>query len=173
MVRELTQKYAKAGRVWFQGHLISMTGRNIRALVFGTAVSLLALYFALRNVDLSSLLESILSASPLWMFVVLVSYMVHFWLKAMRWCSLLEPVYHTNTREAYPVMMTGFFANNFLPAHLGEFVRMFVGARVFDTSKTKVLATIALERILDFTVIALLFSAALAGYYMREHLVDR
>ena len=48
---------------------------------------------------------------------------IHYWLKAMRWCDLLAPVYETRTAEAYPVMMTGFFANNFLPAHLGEFVR--------------------------------------------------
>ena len=57
--------------------------------------------------------------------------------------------------------MTGFFANNFLPAHLGEFVRMWVGGRVFRVSKTEVLATIVLERILDFSVIALMLGAAL------------
>ena len=58
-------------------------------------------------------------------------------------------------------MMSGFFANNILPAHLGEFVRMYVGSKVFLVSKTQVLATIVLERILDFSMIALLFGGAL------------
>ena len=41
-----------------------MTAKNARALIFGIAVSLLALYFALKNVDTSSLIDSILSADP-------------------------------------------------------------------------------------------------------------
>jgi len=140
-----------------------MTTKNVRALIFGIVVSLLAFYFALRNVDLSALTDSVLSADLTWMAVVLVSYMVHYWLKAMRWCDLLEPVYRARTAEAYPVMMTGFFANNFLPAHLGEFVRMYVGARLFHVSKTEVLVTIVLERVLDFSIIALMFGGALVS----------
>lgn len=40
---------------------------------------------------------------------------------------------------------------------------MFVGARLFKISKTETLATIVLERILDFSMIALLFGDALMG----------
>ena len=73
---------------------------------------------------MSELLDSVLLADPVWVVLVLVAYMIHFWLKAVRWCDLLEPVYRARTAEAFPVMMTGFFANNFLPAHLGEFVTL-------------------------------------------------
>lgn len=149
-----------------------MKGKNTRALVFGILISALALYFALRNVDLSTLSDSILSADPLWILAVLASYLVHYWLKAVRWRDLLEPVCRVRTAEAYPVMMTGFFANNFLPAHLGEFVRMYVGAKLFQVRKTEVLATIVLERILDFSVIALMFGGALiAGGDISRQLV--
>ena len=138
-----------------------MTNKHVRALIFGIVVSLLALYFALKNVDLSSLLDSVLSANPAWMVVTLLSYAVHFWLKAIRWCDLLEPVKRIRIRQAYPVMMTGFFANNFLPAHLGEFVRMYVGSKIFQVRKTEVFGTIVLERILDFSIVALMFGGAL------------
>lgn len=138
-----------------------MTSKNVRALILGIAVSVLALYFALKNVDLSALGDSILSANPVWMFVVLLSYMVHYWLKAIRWCDLLEPVKQLQTKEAYPVMMTGFFANNFLPAHLGELVRMYIGSKLFHVGKTQILATIVLERVMDFSMVALLFGGAL------------
>ena len=138
-----------------------MTTKNFRALVIGIIISVVALYFALRNVDFSALWGSVTSADPIWMAVVLVSYMVHYWLKAIRWRDLLEPVKCVTTGQAYPVMMSGFFANNILPAHLGEFVRMYVGSKVFLVSQTQVLATIVLERILDFSMIALLFGGAL------------
>jgi uncharacterized protein (TIRG00374 family) len=138
-----------------------MRTRDARALIIGIVVSLLALYFALKNVDVVSLFDSILSAKPAWMLVVLLSYMLHFWLKAIRWCDLLEPVTKVHVKEAYPVMMTGFFANNFLPAHLGELVRMYVGSKIFRVGKTQVFATIVLERVLDFTMVALMFGTAL------------
>ena len=51
-----------------------MTSKNARALILGLAVSVLALYFALKNVDLSALGDSILSANPVWMLVVLLSF---------------------------------------------------------------------------------------------------
>jgi len=132
-------------------------------LLFGTVISAVAFYFALHNVDMSALLDSVISSDPVWVALVLVAYLVHFWLKAVRWCDLLKPVYRARTAEAYPVMMTGFFANNLLPAHLGEFVRMYVGSKAFGIRKTEVFTTIVLERILDFTVIALMFGAAMTG----------
>ncbi|MCW8925482.1 MAG: flippase-like domain-containing protein [Xanthomonadales bacterium] len=149
-----------------------MTSKNIRALVVGIIISLAAFYFALRNVDFSALANAVLSADLGWMAVVLVSYMVHYWFKAMRWRDLLEPVKRVTTTQAYPVMMTGFFANNILPAHLGEFVRMYVGSKLYLVSKTQVLATIVLERLLDFSTIAVLFGGALVlGSAISEQLV--
>jgi uncharacterized protein (TIRG00374 family) len=138
-----------------------MTRTNARVLAIGIAISILAFYFALRNVDFPHLLASILSAKPAWMVLVLLSYLANFWLKAIRWRDLLEPVHRVTAREAYPVMMTGFFANNILPAHLGELVRMYIGSRIFLVSKTEVLATLVLERILDFSAVALIFGGVL------------
>ncbi len=84
-----------------------MTSKHVRGLIFGIVVSLLAFYFALKNVDLSSLIDSIVSASPAWMAVILISYAVHYWLKAVRWSDLLEPVKQVPAAKAYPVIMTG------------------------------------------------------------------
>ncbi len=138
-----------------------MTRTNARVLVIGILISLLAFYFALRNIDFPQLLDSILSAKPVWMVLVLLFYISNFWLKAIRWSDLLEPVHKVTAKDAYPVMMTGFFANNILPAHLGELVRMYIGSRIFLVSKTEVLATLVLERILDFSAVALIFGGVL------------
>ena len=57
--------------------------------------------------------------------------------------------------------MIGFMGNNVLPAHLGELIRVFVLGRQFSLSKSAVLSSVVLERILDATVILLLLAASL------------
>ena len=78
-----------------------------------------------------------------------------YWLKAIRWQFLLEPLGKFRPlRDLLPSVMIGFAFNNVLPAHLGEFVRVYVFSRQSGISRTAVLTTIVLERIFD--VIAIL-----------------
>lgn len=75
-------------------------------------------------------------------------------IKAWRWKLLLEPIGQFRTRQdLLPSVMIGFAFNNVLPAHLGEFVRMFVFAREHQVPRTGVLSSIALERIFDIVAI--------------------
>lgn len=77
-----------------------------------------------------------------------------YWLKAVRWKYLLEPIgrFHP-LRELLPSTLIGFAFNNVLPAHLGEFVRVFVFSRKSGLAKTSVLTTIVLERLFDIIAI--------------------
>ena len=52
-----------------------------------------------------------------------------------------------------PSTLIGFAFNNVLPAHLGEFVRVFVFSRRTGLAKTSVLTTIVLERLFDIIAI--------------------
>lgn len=78
-----------------------------------------------------------------------------YWLKAWRWRMLLAPLGNFPTSRLFPPTMIGFAFNNVLPAHLGEFVRVFVFARQSGLPKTAVLTTVAVERVFD--VVAILF----------------
>jgi len=82
-------------------------------------------------------------------------------LKAWRWKLLLKPVKELSTTDVSPAMMIGFMANNLLPAHLGEFVRVFALGRQFDLKKTPVLSTVVLERVFDILAILLLLGISL------------
>lgn len=88
---------------------------------------------------------------------------VFYWLKARRWRLLLAPLgdFHP-TRELLPPIMVGFAFNNLLPARIGEFVRVFVFARGHRVSKTAVLTSVALERILDAVTILVLLGLGVA-----------
>lgn len=77
-----------------------------------------------------------------------------YWLKAQRWKYLLEPIgrFHP-LKQLMPSTLIGFAFNNVLPAHLGEFVRVFVFSRQMGIAKTSVLTTIVLERLFDIVAI--------------------
>jgi len=81
-----------------------------------------------------------------------------FWLKAIRWRLLLQPLRKFQTKEVVPPLMIGFMGNNLLPAHLGELIRIFVLGREFSLSKAAVFSSVVLERIFD-TAVVLLFLA--------------
>jgi uncharacterized protein (TIRG00374 family) len=90
---------------------------------------------------------------PYWLLLF-----IFYWLKAWRWRLLLAPLGDFRpTRDLLPPILVGFGFNNLLPAHLGEFVRMYVFARDQRLPMTPVLSSIVLERVCDMvTILALL-----------------
>ncbi len=85
---------------------------------------------------------------PIW-FLLFVFY----WIKAWRWRMLLAPLGDFRTSTLFPPVMIGFAFNNVLPAHLGEFVRVFVFSRQQRQPFTPVLTSVILERVLDIIAI--------------------
>lgn len=111
------------------------------------------LWYSLHGTDFGAI-GSALSGAHLWMMLPLVAaYAFFYWVKNIRWWMLLRPMGHCSQREIFGPMMIGFMGNNILPAHLGEFVRMHLGARRLGLRQSQVLATIVLERMLDFLAI--------------------
>lgn len=103
---------------------------------------------------LSRLTEAFSSADyryviPFWICLVLF-----YVIKAWRWRYLLQPVgdFHTY-RELLPPTLIGFAFNNLLPAHLGDFVRVFLFARQRQIPVATVLSTVVLERVFDILAI--------------------
>ena len=87
--------------------------------------------------------------------LMLLCLSLFYWLKTIRWRFLLAPLgTFRPLRDLFPPTIVGFAFNNVLPAHLGEFVRVFVFSRQSRLPRTAVLSSIVLERIFD--VIAIL-----------------
>ncbi len=93
--------------------------------------------------------------------VLLLALVLFYVLKAHRWSLLLRPVKPLSARQITPALLIGFMANNLLPAHLGEFVRVFVLSKQFDIDKTPVLSTVVLERVFDIVAILLILGVSL------------
>jgi glycosyltransferase 2 family protein len=123
----------------------------------GIGLSAVSLYIALRGTDLREIATT-LSHAHLWLIAPLVAAQVlYFWLKAVRWRLLLKPTRECRTSPLAAPMMIGFLGNNLLPAHLGELIRMYLGARLIGVAQSQVLATLVLERMFDFISVLLFF----------------
>jgi len=118
--------------------------------LLGVLISAVALWLALRNVEGAELARSLREVRPLYLLIAFVfTVLVRFWLTALRWQVLLQPIKPIGTHRLFSVTMIGFMANNILPARMGEFVRAYALGRTESLSKSLSLATIVVERVFD------------------------
>lgn len=126
-------------------------------LGIGLAVSLFFLVWLFGGVDLPRVWGILKEADYSWIILALPVYFVGVWLRAVRWQYLLSPVKALNARALFPYTVLGFMANNVLPLRAGELVRAYLLGEKEAISKTSILATILVERVLD--ALTLLFFA--------------
>src|SRR3712207_5315644 len=78
--------------------------------------------------------------------------------RGARWRSLLAPIATVPYRRMLGYTYLGYLANNVLPARLGELVRSHAAGEGEGLSRTTVLGTVVVERIVDTVIVV-----ALAG----------
>ncbi|MFV2057736.1 MAG: lysylphosphatidylglycerol synthase transmembrane domain-containing protein [Thiohalomonadales bacterium] len=142
-------------------------------ILIGLIISGVSLWLAFRNTNLSEI-GNHLSRVQYWMALpMLLTYSLFYWLKLIRWQLILRPTKQASMKQLFSPMMLGFFGNNVLPAHLGEFVRMYFGAKVLKLTNSQVLATLVLERIFDIlSIVAILIIIILFGVDLSAELTS-
>jgi len=80
-----------------------------------------------------------------------------------RWLRLLEDEGATPQRkDAHALNVVGYMGNNVLPARAGDAIRVFLMAPRADASKRTIVGTLVAERILDVSVLLVIF--VIVGY---------
>ncbi len=131
-------------------------------LILGIVISVGCFWWSLRDVNQEDLWKGFRDANYLTLPVMLALLFAFYVLKTLRWQWLLAPVAPLTIRQLFPPMLIGFAANNLLPAHLGEFIRVFVVRQKYGVPASTVLSTVILERIFDVLSILVLFGVGLA-----------
>ena len=134
---------------------INIRRRHLLGFIIGFLITILCLIIALWGIEWEQLKESFQQANYFTLPILMGLLFSVFWLKAIRWRLLLQPLRKFQTKEVVPSLMIGFMGNNLLPAHLGELIRIFVLGREFSLSKAAVFSSVVLERIFDTAVILL------------------
>jgi glycosyltransferase 2 family protein len=136
------------------------SGTAIRAAV-GAAISIVALWFVLRGVDLAETADVLSHADLRWIALAALFSSSDLALRALRWQRLLRPIAHVRYPPMLGYLLIGYLANNVLPARLGELVRShYLGDRE-GISRASALGTVVVERIVDLVAVVGIASVAL------------
>lgn len=137
--------------------------RKFRATI-GVLLSLLLLWWALRDVSAAEVVHQLAGADGLLLTAAIVISLSGFYIRAFRWGILLLPLGPpTAFRPRIAAVFIGFAANNVLPARIGEFARAFVLARLTTIPPAAAFGTLVVERLLDGIVLVGLLFAAMAA----------
>jgi uncharacterized protein (TIRG00374 family) len=136
------------------------TGPVLRAVV-GGVISIVALWFVLRGVDLARTAELLGAADLRWVAFAAVLLSADLAFRAFRWQRLLRPIAAIRYLPMLGYLLIGYVANNVLPARLGELIRVhYLGDRE-GISRASALGTVVVERVVDLVAVVAIAAVAL------------
>lgn len=108
------------------------------------------------------------SANPVLFLSAFAVYYLSFPIRTLRWRLLLENVGYSRKGATplppfhvlFEILFTSWFANAVVPAKLGDIYRAYLLRQEADVSATRTFGTVLAERLLDLSVLLLLFLAA-------------
>jgi len=126
----------------------------------GIAISVFAIWVLVHSVDIGAALDVLRTASPAWIAVMFVTATIDIAARGARWRALLAPIALLPYRRVLGYTYVGYLANNVLPARLGELYRSHALGEGEGISRTTVLGTVVVERVVDTVMVVAI--AALA-----------
>jgi len=130
-------------------------------LAAGIVVSVVAVWFSMRDVDPAAVWRALRAANYLGFAAAVATTLFGFWLRALRWRSLIAVPRRLPLDSLFSATMIGFMANNVLPLRLGEFVRPWALARREGLSRSTLFATVVVERAVDMITLLAILGIAL------------
>ena len=135
-----------------------------RQLALGLAISVLALWLSMKDVDFHKMLGAVARAQFVWLIPAMLFTLLGYLVRSYRWKFLLLSIKDIPVRDLFSSTIVGFFANVVLPARLGEIIRPFLLGRRQGISKTASFATIVVERVFDLSTLMACFGIVLIFY---------
>lgn len=137
-------------------------------LGLGIAISVVAIWFSMRDVRPAEVWEALQSAHYGGFAMVMLLTLTGFWIRALRWRWLIATPVPVRIDSLFSATMIGFMANNLLPLRLGEFVRAWALGRREQMSKTTVFATVVVERVIDMITLLGVLAVSLLVHPLAE-----
>jgi uncharacterized protein (TIRG00374 family) len=126
------------------------------------AITAVALWFALRDLDFREVGAAIRRASLLPLLALSVpAHLLNLWLRALRWRHLTDPVVSVPRSTLFRGQAIGFMANNVFPLRVGEVLRAWYVARETGAPGAALLGTVIVERVVDAVVVVALAAMVL------------
>ena len=148
-------------RITLSRNPLPWSGLIVR-LAFGLSLSLVTLWWAMRDVDLSALLATLQAASLLWVLAAFgISVLVGL-TKTARWQVLYGPVSgKVRFERLFSVLMIAQMINVLIPIRLGEIIRIGLMKQTGQPAATTA-STVLIEKTLDFMAAGIMASLLVA-----------
>jgi uncharacterized protein (TIRG00374 family) len=138
-----------------------MTRGRILGALLGLAISVGAGYLALRHVSLHAVRQALREAHYWYLIPAFLAMAAGVALRVQRWRAMFPKTSRPAFAPTFWAFVLGLFANNVLPARLGEVARMAALARETGLRRTQVLTTIVVERVFDLAALAVIAAVTL------------
>jgi len=136
--------------------------------IIGLVVSLAALAWLATKYDFSEMLPHVRSANYAYFLPVPFLLVINFTLRAARWRLLYAGERPTTLGSFFSAMMIGNLFNNILPARGGEFIKIYLLGKTAVLSKSRILATVVVEKAADLLIAIGLLAVLLVVYPVPE-----
>jgi glycosyltransferase 2 family protein len=139
--------------------------RRTILVILGFALGGFFLWLSSRNVDWREAVRIFRAANLADIATGIALFGIGILLRALRWQRILAFRAHVPAGTSLRALLGGYAVNSILPARLGEFFRAHYLGRLAGLSRSGVLASIVVERLLDLVTVigALALGLALAG----------
>lgn len=129
----------------------------------GLAITLVSVWVSVRGIPVGEVVAAMQRAN-FWALLFLSApfYVLSVYLRALRWRHLTDPIVRIDTGALFRASSIGFLANNLLPLRMGEIVRSVTLANEVGVSRSAILGTVVIERVLDVVAVLLLAAASLS-----------
>ena len=132
---------------------MGLNRKTLLRTVLGIVISGVAIWILARSVDVPRTVDVLRTANPVWILVMVGTCFLDVAARGGRWQALLEPIKRLPYRRVLGYTYLGYLANNVLPARLGELVRSHALGEGEGVSRTTVLGTVVVERIVDTVIV--------------------
>jgi uncharacterized protein (TIRG00374 family) len=137
--------------------------RSLARTLIGIGISVVALAILLRSVDVVAAIDVLRRADLAIVGLMVATVFVDVAARGARWQALIAPIRRLAYARVLGYTYLGYLANNVLPARLGELVRSHALGEGEGLSKTTVLGTVVVERIVDTVIVVGLAALAVVA----------
>ena len=136
----------------------------------GLVVSLVCLGLAVRDVNFGKIGVILNQVMWGWLILAVLSVIVTFCVKALRWQLLFLPDKRPPSFKAFSIQSIGMLLNTFAPARLGDLARAYLLGESEHESKFYVLGTVAVEKLIDLLFTLFIFLLLLSHMVLPDWL---
>ena len=127
--------------------------KKLLGYIIPIVLTLVFLYFTFKGVNLQEAIDMITSGSLLWFIIFILSFFISHIVRALRWKVMLNSTKpDTSILYLLGAIMIGYGVNSFVP-RLGEFYRGMFAGKWENISRSSVLGSIVVERVIDILIL--------------------